>query len=188
MITQMVSLHEQILKVTSNVIPSAVFRIAISDGSLLIKENNFGLMVNNSTSTLYSVNDSMGKLEYVYGSRSIAIENGGVWRRDTRSDNSIMIERPRILVSGDVVTLSFIKIQGSGSASGKFADIEVRLNSSETRVFNTSGYLIIRVDSDYSNAWMRYLEGLNADVTGNTANITFSRLVISKYVVNMVIS
>lgn len=186
MITQMVSLHEQMVKVTANVIPSALFRIPTSDGDLEIKENSFQLFVNNSTATLYSINDTMNKIEYVYGSRTIAIENGGVWRKDDRSNNSIMIERPRILASGDAVTIAFIKIQGTGSAGGRgFSNVKVTLNSSETRIFNTSGYVTITVDSDYKDAWMRYFESINANVTGNMANITFSRLVISKYILDV---
>jgi len=186
MITQMVSLHEQMIKVTAGVIPSAVFRIPTSDGNLEIKENSFQLFVNNSTTTLYSINDTMNKIEYVYGSRTIAIENGGVWRKDDNSNNSIMVERPKILVSGDAVTIAFIKVQGSGSAGGRgFSNVKVTLNSSETRVFNTSGYVVITVNSDYDKAWMRYFESLNADVGGNTANITFNRLVISKYILDV---
>jgi|Deesub1362B_J571_1020462.scaffolds.fasta_scaffold00266_46 hypothetical protein len=186
MITQMVSLHEQMVRVSVDVIPNAIFRIPTSDGSLEIKENHFQLYVNNSTMTLYSINDTMNKIEYVYGERAIAIENGGVWRRDDRSSNTIMVERPRIHVSGDAVTISFTKIIGTGSAGGRgFSDVEINLNSSETRVFNTSGYVVITVDSDYDAAWMRYFESLNANVTGNTANITFNRLVISKYVLDV---
>jgi len=186
MITQMVSLHEQMVKVTGDVIPNTIFRIPTSDGSLEIKENNFKLYVNNSTATLYSINDTMNKIEYVYGERAIAIENGGVWRRDDRSNNTIMVERPRIHVSGDAVTISFMKILGTGSGGGRgFSNVEVSLNSSETRVFNTSGYVVITVDSDYDSAWMRYFESLNANVTGNTANITYNRLVISKYVLDV---
>jgi len=186
MITQMVSLHEQMVKVSLNVIPYAIFRIPTSDGYLKISENNFRLVVNNSTTTLYSINDTMNKIEYTYGVRSIAIENGGVWRKDDRSNNSIMVERPRILSSNGAVTIAFFKINGSGSGGGSgFSNIKVALNSSETRVFNTSGYVIITVDSEYNEAWMRYFESINASVTGNTANITFNRLVISKYVLDV---
>lgn len=186
MITQMVSLHEQMIKVSANVIPSAVFRIPTSDGVLRIEENSFELYVNNSTTTLYSINDTMNKIEYVYGSRKIAVENGGVWRKDDDSSNSIMIERPRILVSDGAATIAFIKVNGTGSGGGMgFANVKVNLNSSETRIFNTSGYVEITVNSDYNEAWMRYLESLNANVTGNTANITFNRLVISKYVLDV---
>lgn len=181
MVTQMASLHEQMFKVTSNDIPSAMDKVAIS-GSLQFEDSDFRICVNNSTSTLYSVND-LKRLEYSYGSRSIAIENGGVWRRD--SDNhSVMIENPRIYRSGGAVNIAVIKLQGDGSAGGSYAHVKLTLNSSETWEFN-DGYVIIKPDSKYGSAWKRYLEGLNADFTGDKANITFDRLVISEYVVEV---
>lgn len=178
MVTQMASLHEQMFKVTSNDIPSAMDKAAIS-GSLQFEDSDFMICVNSTS--YFNISK---RLEYSYGSRSIAIENGGVWRRD--SNHSVMIENPRIYRSGGAVNIAVIELQGDGSAGGSYtyAHVKLTLNSSETREFNDS-YVTIKPDSKYRSAWKRYLRGLNADFTGGKANITFDRLVISKYVVEV---
>lgn len=188
MVTQMVSLHEQVIRVSSDVVPSTSFKIATSDGMIRIAENNFKIFVNNSTSTLYSINESLNKLEYEYGNRYMAVENGGVWRRDSDFNQSIMVEAPRIQIANGSIAISLIRVQGTGaSGGGGFSNIMLKLNSSRTTIFNEEGYITIEPDSRYSYSWLKYLEDNGAVITGNTANITFNRLVLSEKVVDVLI-
>jgi hypothetical protein len=180
-ISQMVSASEQVTKVSVDVTPTTTIKIALSDGTLDISnDNNLLLFVNNSSGVLYSINEPMGKIEYIYKLQKIAIENGGVW-----SNDNAIINPPRISVSDGNVAIALVKIQGSGSVSGRgFANLEIKYNSSETRIFNTSGYVKMEIDSEYSEAWNRYFEGINA-VSDGVVNLTFNRLTLSKYVVDV---
>jgi hypothetical protein len=191
-ISQMVSASEQVTKVSVDVTPTTTIKIALSDGTLDISnDNNLLLFVNNSSGVLYSINEPMGKIEYIYKLQKIAIENGGVW-----SNDNAIINPPRISVSDGNVAIALVKIQGSGSVSGRgFANLEIKYNSSETRIFNTSGYVKMEIDSEYSEAWNRYFENMRGFVNNTVlqtelndtklnVSIYYDKLVLTRYVLD----
>jgi len=180
----MVLTSEAISKVSSDVMPVTTVRFALSGGSLSISsDNNITVYVNNSTTNLYTLTLIPGRLEYKYLNDKVCLENGGVWAFS--SGSSYLIFSPHLDVEGENVSIALYRIVGEGSVSGKgFAEIEIRYNSSETKIFNESGYIEMNITSEYAEAWKRYLEKEGLEV-GNTAKINFSTLTLSVHTVDV---
>ncbi len=176
----MVSTNELISKVSSDAMPAAMAKFSLSGGSLsLVSDNKITVYVNNSTSNLYSMTLVPGRVEYVYSNRKVCLENGGVWEKD---GSSYVVFPPHIKVRGDNVSIAIYRLIGNGSVSGRgFAEVEVRYNSSETRVFNESGYVEMNITSDYAQAWNNYLERIGF----KNNRVNFSTLTLSLYVVDV---
>ncbi|AEA46148.1 DUF7289 family protein [Archaeoglobus veneficus] len=181
----MVATSETISKVSADVMPSARVRFALSGGSLSVSsDNSLTLYVNNSTANLYTLTTTPGKIEYVHGDDKTCIECGGVWSKG--STGAYIVYPPRIKVQGSNVSIAIYEIRGSGSVGGKgFAEIEIRYNSSETKIFNTSGYVVMNITSEYAQAWKRYLEEEGFTVSSEYARVDFTYLTISRYVVDV---
>ena len=124
----------------------------------------------------------------------MCLENGGVWAFS--SGSSYLIFSPHLDVEGENVSIALYRIVGEGSVSGKgFAEIEIRYNSSETKIFNESGYIEMNITSEYAEAWKRYFDELRGysentvlqtELSGNALNVSiyFNKLAFTRYVLN----
>jgi len=180
----MVSTNEIISKAASDVMPVVTARFSLSGGSLsVLSDNSLTVYINNSTSNLYSTTLVPGKIEYVYSNKKVCLENGGVWEKDGSSQPYVVFP-PHIRVRGENVSIAIYKLVGNSSVSGRgFAEVEIRYNSSETRIFNESGYVEMNITSDYARAWKDYLEKNGFENNGTRLN--FSTLTLSVYVVDV---
>ncbi len=181
--------------------PLKSIRILLNEGSISVKPGGdvtICVVINNTTA--YSYSGKMGMIEYSFKETRVAFENGGVWLLS--SGKPVMVSEPRIFIykkkvnNETILFIALTKINGSGSVGGKgFAEVEVRYNSSETRVFNESGYVEMNITSDYAQAWKRYFDGLRG-YTENTVlqtelnesslnvSIYFNKLVLTQYILD----
>ncbi len=180
-VSQLSSVSEQIDKVCMGVSPVTSVKIALSGGSLQVsQDNNFAIRVYNSSGLIYEMSEPLGKIEYLYRSSSGVYENGGVWV------DEFLVTPPKFYYSNGALTIKLIKITGTGSAGGMgFADLYLRLNSSEVRKFYTAGYVEMTISSEYAEEWLRFFRNMNATVSGNTITLNFTSLTISKYVISV---
>ncbi|AEA46147.1 DUF7289 family protein [Archaeoglobus veneficus] len=184
--------------------PVKSIRLLINEGSISVNSGGeMSVSVTSNNTTIYAYSGNMGVIEYAYMDTKVAFENGGVW---LLSRNPVMVSEPRIFIYKKTVnneTILFIaltEIRGSGSVGGKgFAEIEIRYNSSETKIFNTSGYVVMNITSEYAQAWKRYFDDLRGytentvlqtELNGSTLKVSiyFNRLVLTRYVLDTTIS
>jgi hypothetical protein len=181
--------------------PVKSIRLLINEGGIYISPGNeIRVSVESNNTTVYTFNDNAGLVEYMYQDSKVAFENGGVWMK--YQNQVSMISQPRIFIykrtinNETVVFISLTLIQGSGSVSGRgFANLEIKYNSSETRIFNTSGYVKMEIDSEYSEAWNRYFENMRGFVNNTVlqtelndtklnVSIYYDKLVLTRYVLD----
>jgi len=183
----MVSFSELVSKVSSDLLPTASMKFALSGGSLLVSPNEEIIVyVNNSTSNIYYT--IINKIvEYKYDNKKICFD-GGVWVKD--SSGSYNINPPKIKVKGKNISVTLYKFPGNSSVSGRgFVNVEIKYNSSETRIFNESGYIEMEIYSDYVEAWKKWLEEEGFTVAESNGKIkartNFSFLRLSIYTVDV---
>nr|WP_245312886.1 hypothetical protein [Methanohalophilus levihalophilus] len=114
-------------------------------------------------------NASLGNLEYIKDDRYIAYEGGGVWSKYERNGGSVMISPPEFHYNGETLTLPIMKINGNSSSSGS-GDVRIAVSSdnkpdllypntsaSSLRTNPiTSDKVVIKIKSDYYDAWANY--------------------------------
>ncbi|AIY89539.1 DUF7289 family protein [Geoglobus acetivorans] len=185
-VSQLVYLSEQLSKVSADVFPVSNTKFALSGGSLHVaNETHVTVTVRNSTGVVLQMSDDLKSIEYTSSGFSMAIENGGVFGKT-------VISHPRIYLENGNLTVALFKIVGSGSAGGGLGGgitrIILKFNSTETFVFNESGNLTMEIRTKYADAWSRYLSKIgNVSVENEEVEVTipFSRLVLTKYVVDV---
>jgi len=185
--------------------PLKSIRILLNEGSISVNSGgdlSVSVVINNTTA--YSCTSKMGIIEYSFKSTKVAFENGGVWFLS--NDKPVIVSEPRIFIYKKTInneTILFIaltKINGNGSVGGKgFAEVEIRYNSSETRIFNESGYVEMNITSDYARAWKRYFDELRGytentvlqtELNNSSLNVSiyFDKLVLTQYVLKASVS
>jgi len=138
---------------------------------------------------------AIGDIEFNSRVGSVACENGAVVAK--YQAGAVMLSNPRMFNSTDQggILFSLVKIDDSFSSfGGGIAQVTIcnpRFNES---IFNTpavyeNGYLNIKVDSVYSDAWERFIidefDTTFDPTTGWSEDIPFEKLVIVEYIVSV---
>lgn len=187
-IPQMVQLRDQTLLVTSGIIHSSSMMFSSSKGSLGMDSNTFDIRIDVSGVPAYQKSAILRNIEFTHYESRIAVENGGVWK-DSPGGATIMVEPPKIRTSGGNVTIALIEFQGKSSAAGSgLITTEFKLKSKTTYKFENGGYISIKIDSNYQDGWMRYLQHEGFNVVSNTADMNFERLILTEYVIDVEMS
>lgn len=115
---------------------------------------------------------SLGAVVYTNGNQEVAYQGGGVWRRNTEADNSVMVSPPEVHYESGTLTLPLIKI-----AQGDRRVSTVRVEKISTTKVYPDGTgkqnpiprgkeLTINVTSEYYRGWATYFEDrIGGDVT-----------------------
>jgi len=185
-IPQMVQLRDQTLLVTSGIIHRPNMVVSSSKGTLEIGSNSFDITIRDGSGIkVYETTASLRNIEFSHRDSFIAVENGGVWKKSLRG-SAIMVEPPKIKNSDGNITIALIEYHGGCSASGNgFITTEFKLESKTTFKFEEGGTITMEIDSDYQDAWMRYLEHEDFNVNGNIAIRDFDRLILTEYIINV---
>lgn len=186
--------------------PRKSIRLLVNEGMMSVKsDNEIDLKVTSNDTTLYQTNYSVGAIEYEYQDYKVAFENGGVWQQSY--SGLTIVSEPRIFIyrkqinNEMVVFVALTRVQGQGSVGGYgFVDVLVEYNSSQTREFNTSGYLDFNITSNYAEAWDAYFKRVRDGLINNTVlqtelndtrlevSIYYDKLVVTEYLLDAHIS
>jgi hypothetical protein len=117
---------------------------------------------------------TMGAVVYENGDRTIAYQGGGVWQR-TADGGARMVSPPEFHYRSQTLTLPVVQVVGEGSAAGSaratvstggFRARPVYPNASRTfangdpfRNPLRNGSVVVRIESEYAEAWGAYFEG-----------------------------
>ncbi|MFW5921859.1 MAG: DUF7289 family protein, partial [Halodesulfurarchaeum sp.] len=114
------------------------------------------------TTPLY--NGTLGAVTYRDGTREIAYQGGGVWRKD---EGSVMLSPPEFHYRGSTLTLPLVQMRGSGTVTGN-PTATIGQDRSGNRIFPNasaeepstnpvqSGVVSVTVKSEYYTAWADY--------------------------------
>ncbi|PSQ10678.1 hypothetical protein BRC93_08550 [Halobacteriales archaeon QS_5_70_15] len=121
----------------------------------------------------YIQNETLGAVVYENGDRTVAYQGGGVWQR-VPGDGARMISPPEFHYRAQTLTLPIVQVTGSGSAAGSAravvskGDFRARpVYPNATRSFANgdpfenpvrNGSVVVRIESEYADAWGTYLE------------------------------
>lgn len=117
----------------------------------------------------------LGSVVYETGNDELAYQGGGVWRK-SKNGGSLMVSPPEFHYRGATLTLPVVLTRGTGGASGQ-ATAALTPTTRATEVFPhstdsfptrcgnepfanpiTDGEVIVRIQSDYYEAWGRYFD------------------------------
>jgi hypothetical protein len=137
----------------------------------------------------------MGNIEFNSRVGSVACENGAVVVK--YHAGSIMLSNPRMFNSTDQgdILFSLVKINDSfSSLGGGIAQVTISNPRFNESIFNTpavyrNGELRLKVDSEYADAWERFISD-EFDTTFDpttrwSGDIPFKKLVIVEYIVSV---
>jgi len=121
----------------------------------------------------YIHNETLGAVVYDGDDRTIAYQGGGVWQREP-GGGTRMVSPPEFHYRAQTLTLPIVQVKGEGAAGGSaratiskgdFRARSVYPNASDSfdnggpfRNPVENGSVIVRIESDYANAWGSYFE------------------------------
>ena len=152
-------------------------RLNLEGGELTTDSDSGNLNVTLADGTrIY--NEEIGKIEYDKENTALAYEGGGVWRRNTLTNASSMVAPPDFDFDGETLTLPVYNVTTDSGYSGTQIlsvrggnNTRYHPNSTTT---NPVGGVILTVQTDYYEAWRRYLEdeiGGNVTVKENAGEV-----------------
>ena len=137
---------------------------------------------------------AMGNVEFNSRVGSVACENGAVVVK--YQSGSVMLSNPRMFNSTDQgdILFSLVKINDSfSSLGGGIAQVTISNPRFNESIFNTpavyeDGYLNIKVESEYADAWERFISDEFDTTFGAddmSGDIPFKKLVIVEYIISV---
>lgn len=137
------------------------------------------ILHNNSTSTVLT-DTSLGAVTYTNGDQQVAYQGGGVWRRNTGSNGSVMVSPPEVHYAAGTLTLPMVQIAGSdrGLSTARIEKVDVMQvhPNAAARLSNPvprGEELTMFVTSAYYRGWATYFEErIGGSVTIYDANET----------------
>jgi len=189
-------LQTDLLKVALDQAPVRTTKLGTAQGGSLTSNPNacnLTIKITHSRTTVEEHSILMGNIEFSSRIGSVACENGAVLTK--YPSGSVMVSKPRMFNSTEQGTILFslIKINDSfSSVGGGIAQITISNPRFNESIFNTpevyyNGKLKIKVESEYADAWERFLSD-EFDTTftdGWSADIPFNKLVIVEYIVSV---
>ena len=194
-------LRTDLLKVALDQSPVRTTKLGTAEGGSLSSDPSackLSLEITHS-GTVEPHTIELGNIEFASRIGSVSCENGAVLTK--YSSGSIMTSKPRMFNSTDQgnILFSLVKINDSfSSVGGGVARITISNPRFNESIFSTpevyrNGTLKIKVDSEYADAWERFLEDEfdaafdnPADgTTGWSGEISFNKLVIVEYIVSV---
>ena len=195
-------LRTDLLKVALDQSPVRTTKLGTAEGGSLSSDPSackLSLKVFESGTECFNDTIELGNIEFASRIGSVSCENGAVLTK--YSSGSIMTSKPRMFNSTDQgnILFSLVKINDSfSSVGGGVARITISNPRFNESIFSTpevyrNGTLKIKVDSEYADAWERFLEDEfdaafdnPADgTTGLSDPISFNKLVIVEYIVSV---
>jgi hypothetical protein len=149
--------------------------LKIKGGTLTISHNS-SITVNGTTFAL-------GSIEYEFGEKILAYENGGLWTK-YRDSTVVIISKPFISM-GNLTTISAFSLIGSNSIGGEgIVRINSKFDSSYLyTLYPENGNISFVIKSDYYKGWANYMEEIGSNIiqiddANNTVsgNITANRI------------
>ncbi|MEF8840742.1 MAG: hypothetical protein V5A62_03830 [Haloarculaceae archaeon] len=121
----------------------------------------------------YVHNETLGAVVYESGDRTIAYQGGGVWQRDP-GGGVRMISPPEFHYRAQTLTLPVVQVTGEGTASGSarasvskgafrarpvYPDASAAFDNGDPYLNPVeNGSVIVRIESEYAEAWGTYFE------------------------------
>jgi len=166
--TAFFTIQSNVEKVALGQSPARTVKVRVSQGSLSLSNGSW--MNISWTGNPQGRNFTYQSLVFMLGNRGIAYENGAVIEYFPNS--SIIVSKPKIVflnVSGKkYLYISIINVSGAFSKGGSVAELTIQQYPDEmnaTSVLVATGnvrYVNISVGGSYSQAWIYYLEEVNA--------------------------
>ncbi|MEA1944547.1 MAG: hypothetical protein U9N07_04330 [Euryarchaeota archaeon] len=195
-------LRTDLLKVALDQSPVRTTKLGTAEGGSLSSDPSackLSLKIFESTNPVFDDTIELGNIEFASRIGSISCENGAVVTK--YPSGSIMTSKPRMFNSTDQgnIMFSLVKINDSfSSVGGGIARITISNPRFNESIFSTpevyrNGKLKIKVDSEYADAWERFLEDefdtaftdSTDDTTGLSDPISFNKLVVVEYIVSV---
>ena len=109
---------------------------------------------------------------------TISIENGGVWEKGNENGTDVLISKPRFYITpqSHTLVLNIIRINAMPLSNAGIATLTIQMMYNTTYVYTDSmvggGPVAITMDTQYPNAWKRYLE----DTIGPVVNVGYTAM------------
>ncbi|MDR5671628.1 hypothetical protein RH858_00465 [Halalkaliarchaeum sp. AArc-GB] len=117
----------------------------------------------NESDSVRIAEETLGKVVYESGDRTIAYQGGGVWRAE--NGWSKMVSPPEYHYRDQTLTFPIIKIEGDTSGASPGDQFTVRESGFERQFPNDThsnplegGHVHVRVTSDYHHGWKQFFE------------------------------
>lgn len=145
-------------------------RVTVENGG----EIRFVMRNTTDNSTIWQENVSLGAVTYKNGNERIAYQGGGVWRRTTGSNGSVMVSPPELHYQDGTLTLPMINVSGANRRISKARVRKVgekRIYPNVSRGVNGTNpvregnELVLFVKSEYYQGWATFFrERVGGDV------------------------
>ena len=166
-VSSLVFTKEKMDVVASDAAPCTTVKFPPSGGGISVS-NGYEVFVYRNGTLLSYVPDNPKELLYTSGNRRLAIELGGVWKKE--GDSSSLIYPPLITCYKSTLAIDVYELNGSGSAGGYgIATVLMKYDGMDVHCYNSSDVRVVIV-SDFSSAWAKYLksQGFSVSVSGKT--------------------
>ncbi len=164
-VSAIVFAKEKMDLVSSDVVPSTTVKFPPSGGYIGVSHNFYIYIYINSS--LIDVTNNPGELVYNSGNKYLAVEMGGVFKKE--GINDWIIYPPELIKSGNNIAINIIDLSGEGSAGGYgIVNVYMRYIYQKTYYYPNSELKIV-MKTNYPSAWERYLkkQGFKVSVSGN---------------------
>jgi hypothetical protein len=110
--------------------------------------------------TTVPLDQDLGTITYVNGDTVVAYQNGGVWKKSTNSEGSMMIAPPEVQHRDTTLRMPLIVI---GNDEGQLGNDQVTISKESATSLPYQGRLesklvTVEITSDYYRAWGQYFE------------------------------
>lgn len=125
-------------------------------------------------------NTTLGTIVYENGNQRVAYQGGGVWRRNTRGNESVMVSPPEVHYRQGTLTLPMINVTGSAQSLTRAKIQKVATysvyptDSGRKNPVPEDSELVMYVQSDYYRGWATFFEqriGGDVEVYDNTQTV-----------------
>jgi len=166
------------------------FDLGSVDGGQLRLDEDAGrveVRIETGSDTTTTYDGSIGTLEYVGDSRTVAMQGGGVWAME--GGRGRMISPPEYHYRGETLTFPIVRLTGDESSPASGTGVVRRAPNASDAVVETenplrNGTVVVEVQSEYYEGWYDFFtRRADGTVTRDDANRTVTaRLVVPEEV------